>query len=55
VARVPAGPSVAQVVGGRVGELQGVSEFSVGQQAGIAGDVGAVEFETEAAVELGSQ
>ncbi len=27
-------------------------EFSVGQEPGIAGDVGALEFEAEAAVEL---
>jgi hypothetical protein len=40
-------------VGGRVSEPEGVVEFAVGQQSGIAGDVGAVEFEAEAAVELG--
>ena len=37
------------------GEVEGVVEFAVGQQSGIAGDVGAVEFEAEAAVELGSE
>ena len=55
VACVPAGPCVVQHVGGRVGELEGVVEFAVGQESGIAGDVGAVEFEAEAAVELGSE
>jgi hypothetical protein len=54
VACVPAGPCVVQLVGGRVGELEGVVEFAVGQESGIAGDVGAVEFEA-AAVELGSK
>ena len=42
-------------IGGRVGEVEGVVEFAVGQESGIAGDVGAVEFEAEAAVELGSE
>jgi hypothetical protein len=55
VACVPAGPCVVQLVSGRVGELEGVVEFAVGQESGIAGDVGAVEFETEAAIELGSK
>src|SRR4051812_47062433 len=30
-----------------VGSQQGMVEFSVGQQPGVAGDVGAVEFEAE--------
>lgn len=49
----PAGPSVLELVGCGVRELQGVVEFAIGEQSGIAGDVGAVEFETQAAVELG--
>jgi hypothetical protein len=53
VACVPAGPCVLQVGGGCVGELEGVVELAVGEQPRIAGDVGAVEFEAEAAVELG--
>ena len=55
VARVAAGPCVVQHVGGRVGELQGVVEFAVGQESGIAGDVGPVEFDAEPAIELGSE
>src|SRR5918998_672644 len=50
-----AGSRVLQLSGGRGGEVEGVVEFAVGQQSGIAGDVGAVEFEAEAAVELGSK
>ena len=50
---VPAGPCVVQLVGGRVDGLEGVVEFAVGQESGIAGDVGDVEFEAEAALELG--
>src|SRR5262249_3072718 len=50
-----AGACVLQHVGGCVGELEGVVEFAVGQQPGIAGDVGPVEFEAEAAIELGSK
>jgi hypothetical protein len=44
-----------QLVGGRVDGLEGVVEFAVGQESGIAGDVGDVEFEAEAALELGSK
>jgi hypothetical protein len=55
VARVAAGACVLQHVGGCVGELEGVVEFAVGQQAGVAGDFGAMEFEAEAAIELGSE
>ena len=55
MACVPAGACVAQHVGGRVGELEGVVEFAVGQEAGVAGHLGPMEFEAEAAVELGSE
>jgi hypothetical protein len=55
VASVPVGPCVIQLVGGRVGELQGVVEFAVGQESGIARDVGPVELEAQAAIELGSE
>ena len=53
--RVPAGTCVLQVGGGCVGELEGVVEFAVGQESGVAGDGGAVEFEAEAAIELRSE
>jgi hypothetical protein len=55
VACVPTGPWVVQHVGSRIGELQGVVEFTVAQESGVAGYGGAVEFEAKAAVELRSE
>jgi hypothetical protein len=40
---------------GRVGDLEGVVEFAVDEEPGVAGNVGPVEFEAEAEVELGSK
>src|SRR5262249_8227699 len=47
--------TVLQLTGGGSGQIEGVVEFAVGQESGIAGDVGPVEFEAEAAIELGSK
>jgi hypothetical protein len=55
VSRVMTGPRAVERIDSRVGELEGVIEFAVCQQAGVAGCFGAVEFEAEAAVELGSE
>jgi hypothetical protein len=52
VACVTAGPRVLQFVGCRVSELQGVVEFTIGQQSSITGDIRSMEFEAGAAVEL---
>jgi hypothetical protein len=41
--------------GGRGGEVERVVEFTVGQQAGVAGELGAMEFEAETPVELRSE
>jgi hypothetical protein len=38
-----------------VGQVEGVVEFAVSEEPGIAGDLGAEEAEPETAVELGSQ
>ena len=55
------GEAVLRVLAGRVScrtsrpvsvSCEAVVEFSVGQEPGVAGDVGAVEFKAEAAVEL---
>ena len=55
VARVLSGALVLQLSGGRGGEVEGVVEFAVGQQAGIAGDLSPEEADLEAAVELRSE
>jgi hypothetical protein len=47
--------TVLQFTGGGAGEFEGVVEFAVGQQSGIAGDLGAEESEPETAVELGAK
>src|SRR5262249_23773738 len=39
----------------RCGQVEGVVEFAVGQESGIAGDLGPEESEPETAVELRSQ
>ena len=46
---------VLQLTGRGAGRIKGVVEFAVGQQSGIAGDLGAEESEPETAVELGSK
>src|SRR5262249_44733472 len=49
------GATVLQHTGSGVGQVEDVVELAVGQQSGIAGDLGAEEAEPETAVELGSQ
>jgi hypothetical protein len=46
---------VLQLTGRGAGQVEGVVEFAVGQQSGIAGDLGAEEAEPETAVELGAK
>ena len=47
--------TVLKLTGRGAGQIEGVVEFAVGQQSGIAGDLGAEESEPETVVELGSQ
>ena len=55
MASILSGTRVLQFRGGRLGEDEGIVEFAVGQQSGIAGHLGAEESEPETAVELGSE
>jgi hypothetical protein len=55
VLRIPSGSTILQLTGSGSGLIEGVVEFAVGQQSGIAGDLGPEEAEPEAAVELRSQ
>jgi hypothetical protein len=43
VASILSGALVLQFTGGRLGEVEGVVEFAVGQKSGIAGDLGPEE------------
>jgi hypothetical protein len=43
-----------QLTGSGVGQVEGVVEFAVGQQYGIAGDLGPEESEPEPAIRLGN-
>ena len=44
-----------QITGGRLGEVEGIVEFALGQESSIAGHLGAEESEPETAVESGSK
>jgi hypothetical protein len=55
VLRILAGSTVLQFPGRGAGQIEGVVEFAIGQESGIAGDLGPEEAEPETAVELGSQ
>jgi hypothetical protein len=55
VLSIPAGSTALQLTGGGSGQIEGDVVFAVGQESGIAGDLGAEESEPESAVELGSQ
>jgi hypothetical protein len=55
VLSILAGSTILQLTGGGAGQIEGVVEFAVGQESGIAGDLGAEEAEPEPAVELGSK
>lgn len=55
VASLRTGARVVQLTGGRLGQLEGVVEFAVGHQLGIAGELGAEGSEPEVAVESGSK
>ena len=50
-----AGSMVLQFTGRSAGPIEGVVEFAVGQQSGIAGDLDAEEAEPETTVESGSK
>ncbi|EDP63203.1 hypothetical protein BAL199_30537 [alpha proteobacterium BAL199] len=55
VAVVLAGPAVGQHLPGHLGQTEGIIEFPEGEQSGIGGDPGAVEFQLEAAVKSDPQ
>jgi hypothetical protein len=55
VLSILAGSMVLQFTGHGAGQVEGVVEFAVGQQSGIADDLGAEESEPETAVELRSK
>jgi hypothetical protein len=49
------GATVLQRTGRGVGQVEGVIEFAISEQSGIAGDLGTEEWEPETAVELESE
>jgi hypothetical protein len=55
VLSILAGSMVLQFTCRGAGQIEGVVEFAVGQQSGIAGDLGPEEAEPETAVESGSK
>ena len=48
-------PALGESRGGRRGQVEGIVQLAVGQQARVGGDTGAVELELEAAVERDPQ
>ena len=55
VARVLAAAAVEELGDRDIGEPKGIVELTVGEQAAVGGDPGAVEFELDPAVEIGPQ
>jgi hypothetical protein len=55
VARVLATAAVEELRDRRVGEPEGVIQLAVSEQTAVRGDLGAVEFELDPAIESGSQ
>jgi hypothetical protein len=55
VLSIRAGSTVLQFTGSGAGQIEGGVEFAVGQESGIAGNLGAEESEPETAVELRSK
>ena len=49
------GPGILQTARGRAGQAEGVVEFPIGQESGVTGDGGAVEFQLELAIEANAQ
>jgi hypothetical protein len=55
VARVLATAAVEELRDRRVGEPEGVIQLAVSEQTAVRGELGAVEFELDPAIESGSQ
>jgi hypothetical protein len=55
VSRVLATAAVEELRDRHVGELKGAIQLAVGEQTAVRGDLGAVEFELDSAVENGPQ
>jgi hypothetical protein len=55
VPRVLAAPALRQSRTRQIGQPERVVQFPVGQQAGVRGDAGPVEFQLQAAVEIDPQ
>jgi hypothetical protein len=55
VSDVPAGTAFPEVVVGSVGQTQGIIKLSEGQETGVGGDGGTVEFQPDFRIELESQ
>jgi hypothetical protein len=55
VASILSGAWVLEFTGGLSREVEGVVKFAVGQESGVAGDLGPEEAEPETAVESGSE
>ena len=55
MAAIPAGACIAQHLSGHHGQAEGVVQLTVGEQAAIGGDPGAVELELQTAVERDPQ
>jgi hypothetical protein len=51
----PAAPRLGQNRPGQVGQSERVIQFAIGEQAGVRGDLAAVEFQLQAAVEIDPQ
>jgi len=45
-------PRVAQVLTRHLHQSEGIVQFAIGKQAGVGGDIGAVELELQSTVEI---
>jgi hypothetical protein len=49
---VPARASINQILPRDLHQSEGIVQLAIGQQAGVGGDIGAVELELQSAVEI---
>ena len=49
---VPARASISQILPRDLHQSEGIVQLAIGQQAGVGGDIGAVELELQSAVEI---
>ena len=54
MARVLATPQVRQRRPGKIGQAENLVQLAVGQEPSIGGDLAAVQFQLQAAVEVGA-